>query len=88
MLKDTDYIQRTRALVSKERAKMLARLAESSTYKTYPAYANFILARIQKEGVTSFDVFEKAIHQKLMIRDCSSFQEADNDRLMDCLLDV
>ena len=101
MLKDTDYIQRTRALVSKERAKMLARLAESSTYKTYPAYANFILARIQKEGVTSFDVFEKTIHQKLMIRDCSSFQElegeyirfcvmdpADNDRLMDCLLDV
>lgn len=101
MLKDTDYIQRTRALVSKERAKMLARLAESSTYKTYPAYANFILARIQKEGVTSFDVFEKAIHQKLMIRDCSSFQAlegeyirfcvmdpADNDRLMDCLLDV
>ena len=101
MLKDTDYIQRTRALISKERAKMLARLAESSTYKTYPAYANFILARIQKEGVTSFDVFEKTIHQKLMIRDCSSFQElegeyirfcvmdpADNDRLMDCLLDV
>ena len=101
MLKDQTYIQKTRALIASQREEMLRRLAGSETYKTYPAYGNFILARIMKEGVTSFDVFEKAIHQKLMIRDCSSFAELegeyirfcimlpeDNARLMDCLLDV
>ena len=101
MLKDQTYIQKTRALIANQREEMLRRLAGSETYKTYPAYGNFILARIMKEGVTSFDVFEKAIYQKLMIRDCSSFAELegeyirfcimlpeDNARLMDCLLDV
>ena len=101
MLKDQEYIQKTRTLIATQREQMLARLVGSKTYKTYPAYANFILARIMKEGVTSFQVFEKAIRQKLMIRDCSSFAELegeyirfcimepeDNERLMDCLLEV
>lgn len=101
LLKDTDYIQRTRKLISTQRNLMFERLCASPAYKLYRPYANFILARIQKEGVTSFQVFEKAIREKLMIRDCSSFtaldgeyirfcilMPEDNQRLLQCLLDV
>ena len=96
MLKDTDYIKKTWTLIDSERTRMCKELSELDTVKIYPAYANFVLVRILKEGLTSFDVFEKAIHQNLMIRDCSSFESLkgeyirfcimnpeDNDRLLD-----
>ena len=73
-------------------------LEKNPNFKPYKAYANFILVEILKEGVTSFDVFEKAIKNQLMIRDCSSFESlageffrfcimnpADNRRLLDIL---
>ena len=61
MLKDTDYFRETRALILSERERMFARLSHMDGYKPYAAYGNFILVRILKEGLTSFDVFEAAI---------------------------
>lgn len=66
MLKDQEYIQATRNLILSEREKLYKELKEISTYKVYPAYANFILLKIQKPGLTSFDVFEACIKQGLM----------------------
>ena len=96
MLKDTDYIRKTWSLIDSERTRMCQELSRLDTVKIYPAYANFVLVRILKESLTSFDVFEKAIYQNLMIRDCSSFESLkgeyvrfcimnpeDNDRLLD-----
>ena len=65
MLKDTDYIQKTWSLIDSERTRMCTELSGLDTVKIYPAYANFVLVKILKEGLTSFDVFEKAIHQNL-----------------------
>ena len=101
MLKDTAYIQKTWRLIDSERRRLYARLASTPHLKVYPAYANFILVRILKEGLTSFDVFEAAIREHMMIRDCSSFESLDgeyirfcimnpedNDRLMHCLTSI
>ena len=98
MLKDTAYIQETRKLICSERDRLMKMLREMPHLKTYEPYANFILVRILTPGVTSFDVFEAAIKEKMMIRDCSSFTSlkgeyvrfcimmpADNDRLMKIL---
>lgn len=98
MLKDKEYIDKTYRLICSERDRMQKRLAQMPGIKTYPAYGNFILVRILKEGLTSFDVFEAAIKEKMMIRDCSSFQSLngeyirfcimmpeDNDRLLNCI---
>ncbi len=98
MLKDKDYIMKTRELILSERAKCIDKLKEFRYVKAYPAYGNFILMKILKEGLTSFDVFEHAIRQGMMIRDCSSFEglpgeyvrfcmmmPKDNDRLLRCL---
>ena len=52
----------------------------------YAAYGNFILVRILKEGLTSFDVFEAAIKNRLMIRDCSSFESLTGEYIRFCIM--
>lgn len=86
MLQDKDYIHRTRELILSERTRLLQALAEIPTYKTYPAYANFILLKIQKPVLTSYDIFDACIRQGLMIRDCSSFECLDGEYIRFCIM--
>ena len=86
MLKDKDYIHRTRELILSERNRLLHALETIPTYKTYPAYANFILLKIQKTGLSSYDVFDACIRQGLMIRDCSSFECLDGEYIRFCIM--
>ena len=73
MFNDWDYIRRTRDLISSERERIYQELLTWKTVKVYKPYANFILVKILKEGVTSYDVFVHAIKKGLMLRDCSTF---------------
>lgn len=61
MLRDHDYIQETRDLILDERDRMEQELQNIPTFKVYPAYANFILLKIRRDGLTSADVFEACI---------------------------
>lgn len=88
MLQDKDYIHRTRELIISERTRLLQALVEIPTYKTYPAYANFILLKIQKPVLTSYDVFDACIRQGLMIRDCSSFECLDGEYIRFCIMNL
>lgn len=98
MLTDKEYIQRTRNLICSERERICQMLKNIPGIRIYPAYGNFILVRLLKPGITSFDLFEAAIRRKMMIRDCSSFESLegeyvrfcimmpeDNDRLIECI---
>lgn len=86
MLSDLKYYEKTRNLILSEREKMYQTLKELPQFKPYKAYGNFILVRILKEGVTSFDVFETAIKEKLMIRDCSSFESLADKYIRFCIM--
>lgn len=86
MLKDTAYIDRTRSLILSERDHLYQALSADPDYKAYQPYANFILLRIMKQGVTSFDVFERCIKNGLMIRDCASFQCLDGEYIRFCIM--
>lgn len=86
MLNDKDYIQKTRDLICTERDHMMHELSKLEGVKVYDAYANFILVKILKEGVTSFDVFEACILEKMMIRDCSSFESLDGEFVRFCIM--
>ena len=101
MFTDTEYINRTRSLIREEREYCVSFLSELPGLKVFPAYANFVLVRILKQGITAGDIFEAAIRKKMMIRDCSSFhsldesffrfcfmRHEDNVRLMECIKDV
>ncbi len=87
MLKDAEYIQKTRDLIDRERTRLCRELEALDSFKVYPPSANFILLRIMKDGLTSFDVFEAAIHEKMMIRDCSSFKSLDGEFVRFCIMD-
>ena len=86
MFKDQDYIQKTRHLISSERDRMFQKLASHPDFKPYPASANFILVHLLKDSLTSEYLFDKAIHQKMMIRDCSTFPFLDNSYLRFCIM--
>lgn len=99
MFTDESYIARTKQLISAERARIYNQLKESREFKVYPASGNFMLVRILQKNLTSLDLFERAIRQGMMIRDCSTFPfldqkyirfcfmlPEDNNRLISCLL--
>ncbi len=95
---DTEYIDRTKALIATERERMLKCLSEIDGLKTYPPHANFILIRSLRENISAADLFDAAIREGLMIRNCSTFafldssyfrfcfmKPEDNDRLISCI---
>lgn len=86
MLNDKDYIQKTRDLICTERDRMMYELSKLEGAKVYNAYGNFILVKILKEGITSFDVFETCIMEKMMIRDCASFESLDGEFIRFCIM--
>ena len=86
MLKDSGYIAATRSLILSERSRMFGALSKMSGCRAYTPYANFILVRITRDGLTSYDVFEKCIKKGLMIRDCSSFQCLDGEYVRFCIM--
>lgn len=85
LFQDHDYYQQTRRLILSERQKMYEILKELPAFKVYPAYANFLLVKILKDGITSFDVFERCIQNGLMIRNCSSFQCLEGEYIRFCM---
>ena len=86
MLKDKHYTDKTWNLIDSERTRMCQEIKKLDTFKVYPAYANFVLLKILKKDVTSFDVFEAAIKEKMMIRDCSSFESLNGEFVRFCIM--
>ena len=99
MFTDQAYIHETKSLISRERARIYQIFDEHPDFKVYPPSGNFMLVRILKDKLTSQELFDRAIREKMMIRDCSTFpfldnkyirfcfmKPEDNDKLMECLL--
>lgn len=99
MFSDEDYIRKTKELISSERTRVYEALNNSPDFKAYLPNANFVLVKILKDSLTSQELFDRAIRQGLMIRDCSTFpfldqkyirlcfmNPEDNTRLLNCLM--
>ena len=100
MFKDTAYIEQSRQLIASGRSRCYQALQASADYKVYKPSGNFMLAKITTEELTSEFLFDKAIRQGMMIRDCSTcpfldnkyirfcfMKQEDNARLFKCLLE-
>lgn len=86
MFRDTSYIEKTRALIAAERERMYALFSHSSRFKAYMPSANFMLLRIEEEGLTAQSLFDACIREKMMIRDCSTFPFLDERYIRFCFL--
>lgn len=98
MFTDQEYIQKSKKLISDERARIVSALQEINDLKVYEPTANFVLLKILREDITADNLFEAAIREKMMIRNCSTFpfldqkyvrfcfmMPEDNDRLLHCI---
>lgn len=101
MFTDKEYMTKTRELITSERNRIYEIFKEHPDFKVYKPSGNFMLVRLLREDVTSADMFDAAIRQGMMIRDCSTFPFLDNkyirfcfmepemnNKLIDCLLHV
>ena len=86
MFSDEEYKKATRQLISSERTRICDELSRLPEYKVYPPTANFVLVRIEKEGLTSEKLFDMAIRRGLMIRDCATFPFLDNRYIRFCFM--
>ena len=86
MMKDSDYISRTRTLILSERERIYRELQNIPALHTFEPIANFFLVKIMKEGITSAEVFDFLIKKGLMIRDCSSFTNLKGEYIRFCIM--
>lgn len=86
MFTDKDYIEQTKSLISSERRRIVARLKEMKDFKVYEPTANFVLVRILREELNADILFDQAIRQNMMIRNCASFPFLDNKYFRFCFM--
>ncbi len=83
---DSDYIQKTKELISSERRRVCDELRSIYALKVYEPVANFVLCRITKENVDADILFDKCIRSNMMIRNCESFPFLDNTYFRICFM--
>lgn len=83
---DTEHIAQTRALMEQERAAVVRSLSEMDGIHFYTPYANFVLVRLLNKDLTSDDLFDKAIRQGMMIRNCCTFPYLDHSYFRFCFM--
>lgn len=77
-LRDCEYVQRTRAYVTCERAKLLAELRSLPELTVYPGEANFLLARLERGVIDAPVLAEQMLARGIAIRVCTTFQSLDD----------
>lgn len=77
-LKDTGYMEESRRFVEKERDYLLSGLADIHWLKPFPSVANYILVRIDREGLDGDALFDMLAKKGLLIRSCTSFEGLGN----------
>lgn len=86
MFRDSSYIAKTRKLIAGERSRIYERISKDSRFKPYPPSGNFMLVRLLDDALTSNALFDRAIREKMMIRDCSTFPFLDNKYIRFCFM--
>jgi len=76
-LKDEEHLQITRELIKKEKSQLLSELNKISSFKIFPADANFFFIDVRKSGFTAAELTDKLLSEGILIRDCSSFRGVD-----------
>lgn len=99
-LHDAEYSSLSIAYVERERGRLSRQLAEIPQLTVYPSSANFLLLEITG-GITSTELQQRLMQQRILIRDCASFAglsnrffrvavrtTEENTRLLECLREI
>lgn len=86
MFKDKEYISSTVNAISAERSYLLDELTKNNNIQVFDTDGNFILCRIKSNLMTAEDLRMRLIPNKIIIRDCASFEGLDEYFFRVCTL--
>ena len=86
MLGDIDYIKKTKTMFNKQREFVYQELLSFNNIKVYKPEANFLLFKLLDPAIKGYNIFDKMINKKMLIRDASSFPFLDDSFLRFCFL--
>jgi len=78
ILDDREYISKTHRLIEKERRYLFEQLSKVKGLKPFSSVTNFLLIKIEKDGLTSNILTERLIEKGILVRDCSNFRNLNN----------
>lgn len=101
MFTDTEYINKTRELITLEQNLVCSALRSRKTIRIFQPVTNFVLIKLLRDDLTASQVFEHCIRKGMMIRDCSNFiglgdkyirfcflNPDDDDKLVNTLMEI
>lgn len=71
-LHDTEHNHLTIDFIRQERRNLYQRLSEFKQLKIFPSSTNYLLLQIT-EGISSRELRDRLLHQRILIRDCATF---------------
>ncbi|MGD9131762.1 MAG: threonine-phosphate decarboxylase CobD [Candidatus Bathyarchaeota archaeon] len=77
-VKDTEFIKKSRLLLSNSKRQMLEMFKAVPWLKVYPSETNFLLIEIIREDLTSMQLAEGLAKRGFLIRDCEDFDGLNN----------
>ena len=86
MFKDLDFINTTIHIMTEQRNLLTRELSKFNDLKVYDSQGNFILCEIKNKSLKASELREKLIPNKIIIRDCLSFDGLDEYFFRVCIL--
>ncbi len=83
---DTEFIEKTKKLISSERKRMYDEISSWKNVKIYKSASNFMLVKLLTDKVDAAEIFDYMIREKMVIRDAASFTFLDESFLRFCVL--
>jgi len=77
-IKDRDFIEKTKRIITKERKGFAKMLSEIEGFHIFPSATNFLLVKILNKEITATALKEEMAKEGILIRDCSTFVGLDN----------
>ncbi len=76
-LADRAYAEETRRFVQKRREELVAEIGAIPGLSVYPGKANFLLVRIDREGLTASELAQMCLDDGIAVRVCHNFAGLD-----------
>jgi threonine-phosphate decarboxylase len=77
-LLDTEFIEKTKSSVKREKARLVKMIKEIDVLRVFPSETNFLLLKILDKKTTSISLRESMAREGILIRDCSTFVGLDD----------
>jgi threonine-phosphate decarboxylase len=75
---DTEFINRTKETINKNKAQLAADLSSIEGLHVYPSKTNFLLVKITNRKLTSTMLKELLAKERILVRDCCTFMGMDD----------